>query len=190
MEEHIRRKLIEALKAPDWKWFIAILHEGYATELYVIALGRRNQLGATFEPNDIVQTVFYRLSEKYHIDRFSEETLDTIPRLLKKIAVNLTFDIAKRNRIFQDQPDEDVLPLIDLQIENIQSRLEFSDLLKFVTSKLTAKQRDVFKLFIKGYSHREIGKLLKMEESNSRQHLRQARRSLRQCLTREMFYAY
>lgn len=98
---------------------------------------------------------------------------------IRRIVINTVTDHVRKN-IKDEQPHKEVQPEdAFVQSESVE-KLSHKELLQLIQT-LPDAQRAVFNLFVfENYSHKEIGALLNINENNSRWHLNDARRRLKE----------
>ena len=100
---------------------------------------------------------------------------------IRTIIVHTAIDFIRQREKFFTKTDLDHLPEPSVETDALH-RMSALELLKIVKKLPTATQA-VFNLYvIDGYTHREIGTLLKISEGTSKWHLSQARKLLQQLL--------
>jgi RNA polymerase sigma factor (sigma-70 family) len=100
---------------------------------------------------------------------------------IRTIIVHTAIDFIRQREKFFTKTDLDHLPEPSVETDALH-RMSALELLKMVKKLPTATQA-VFNLYvIDGYTHREIGTLLKISEGTSKWHLSQARKLLQQLL--------
>lgn len=112
------------------------------------------------------------------------ENVDNIKPWLRRIMINGAIDHYRKNIHKQStQLNENVADL-NYGDDAVYAKLSSEDIMKAVQS-LPTNYRVVFNLYaIEGYSHKEIGEMLKIAESTSRANLSLANGMLRQKLTK------
>lgn len=102
---------------------------------------------------------------------------------IKRIVFNTLSDYFRKESkylklIVFDQKEE-------MKPNNSLDQLYYDDLVRLL-DKLDYLQKEVFILFaVEGYSHKEIGSMLDISESNSKWHLFQARKKLKEMVNRQ-----
>ncbi len=100
---------------------------------------------------------------------------------LRKIMINVSLRFLKKNKKNLVKNIDEVYSLYDKN-ENIYSKLSQEELMQTMY-KLPDGYRVVFNMFaIEGYSHKEIGNILKIGESTSRSQLAKAKKRLRKLI--------
>ena len=93
---------------------------------------------------------------------------------IRRIAINASFEMIKKIRPIKFIDEEIVFDVIST-VPDIYAELDTQDLMNLV-NQLPESQNIVFNLkIIEGYSHEEIGKLLKIKPATSRSNLTRAR---------------
>jgi RNA polymerase sigma-70 factor (ECF subfamily) len=128
---------------------------------------------------DVLSEVFYKA-----ITRIGDYSgTGSFEGWLRRIATNAVTDVL---RVKKWQAFNDAVPADEAEISvepTALSSLGYKHLLQVIHS-LPDTQRAVFCLFaIDGYSHRDIAEALNISENNSRWHLSDARRRLKEYLT-------
>jgi RNA polymerase sigma-70 factor (ECF subfamily) len=103
---------------------------------------------------------------------------------LRTIVVNTSIDFYRQSmRVVKSNPIEDYMNFgID---DHTISRMSCDEILK-VVQKLSPAYRNVFMMFVMdGYSHKEIGTILKITEGTSKSNLAKARIKLQELLLKE-----
>ena len=146
-----------------------LLYRRYAPRLYAVCL---QYSGNTEEARDVLQEGFIKIFE--NLSRYSHE--GSFEGWMRKIIVNTALE-RYRNKYYLNRIDDidDVAePEADPGSEDFAG-LEAYDLLNIIMD-LPPKYRMVFNLYaIEGYSHREIGGMLKISEGTSKSNLSRAR---------------
>ncbi len=98
---------------------------------------------------------------------------------IRRIVVNTVTDHLRKN-IKDDQPHKEVQPEDVYMNSDLVEKISHKELLQVIQT-LPEVQRMVFNLFVfENYSHKEISVVLGINESNSRWHLNDARRRLKE----------
>lgn len=152
------------------------LYERFAARMYGISL---RYAGQTLEADDILQEGFIRVFQKLNQFRFT----GTLEGWLRKIFINTAITLAKREMKFSRREEfstNNQPPGVDL---DGLSKLSQKEILGLIQG-LPVGYRTVFNLYvIEGYTHAEIGQMLKISENTSKSQLYAAKRSLRMKLT-------
>ncbi len=146
-----------------------LLYRRYSPRLYAVCL---QYSGNTDEARDVLQEGFIKVFE--NLSAFSHE--GSFEGWMRRIIVNTALERYRSkyylNRI--DDIDELAEPMADPGTDDF-SGLEAGDLLNIIM-ELPPKYRMVFNLYaIEGYSHKEIGGILKISEGTSKSNLSRAR---------------
>lgn len=152
------------------------LYERYAPRMYGISL---RYAGHTLEAQDILQEGFIRVFQKLNQFRFQ----GSLEGWIRRIFINTAITLAKREMKFSRREElTSKHQTADDDLDGLE-RLSQQDLL-YLIQQLPTGYRTVFNLYeIEGYTHSEIGKMLKISENTSKSQLFAARRSLRAKLT-------
>ncbi len=154
-----------------------LLYRRYSPRLYAVCL---QYSGNTDEARDVLQEGFIKIFE--NLSAFSHE--GSFEGWMRRIIVNTALEKYRSkyylNRI--DDIDELAEPMTDPGTDDF-SGLEAGDLLNIIMG-LPPKYRMVFNLYaIEGYSHKEIGGMLKISEGTSKSNLSRARDILQKKVT-------
>jgi RNA polymerase sigma-70 factor (ECF subfamily) len=148
------------------------LYDLYAPDAYGII----KRLIYNDEPRakEILNTAFYKVFKD--LEKFAFQ--GAFEGWIRKIVVHTVADHMRQK--IKAAPQREVLPedaYIDSEsVENLSHK----ELLKIVAT-LPDAQREVFNLFVfENYSHKEIAKLLNINQNNCRWHLNDARRRLKE----------
>ncbi len=154
------------------------LFDKYANSMKALCL---RYLNNEQDAEDVLQDGFIVVFTKLQDFKFNGSLKNWIGRIM----VNLSLQKIKKNkRLRFDEIDSK--PDLVKNNPDIISKLEEKDLMDLL-AKLPVGYRTVFNLFvIEGYSHREIGKMLKIGESTSRSQLTKAKMKLKE-LIREYY---
>lgn len=153
------------------------LYGRYAARMYGICL---RYAGNALEAQDILQEGFIRVFQR--LNQFRRQ--GRFERWLRKIFINTAITLANRELKFLNKEPLDPAFLSDEDELSGLSRLCQQELLELI-QRLPAGYRMVFNLYvIEGYSHREIGTMLKISTNTSKSQLAGAKRTLRAQLTK------
>ena len=148
------------------------LFEIYAPKMIIVC---KRYARYDLEAEDIMQESFIKVFK--NLDKFQFE--GSFEGWIRKIMVNTALKYISRKHITHEKimvefmPEEPVDP-------TVFSKLNADEILNLVT-QLPDGYRLVFNLYaIEGYSHKEIGVMLNIEESTSRSQLVKARRMLQE----------
>lgn len=127
---------------------------------------------------EILNDCFYKVFTR--LDQYSFE--GAFEGWIRRIAVNTVTDYL-RKKIKDDQQHKEVQPEDVYMNSDLVERISHKELL-MVIQTLPDAQRAVFNLFVfESYSHKEISTVLNISENNSRWHLNDARRRLKEKIT-------
>ncbi len=114
------------------------------------------------------------------------ENIDRIKPWLRRIMINVAIDHFRKNVRKQSAQLSENVADPNYGDASVYAKLSSEDIMKAVQS-LPTNYRMVFNLYaVEGYSHREIGEMLKIAESTSRANLSLANGLLREKLKRIM----
>ena len=126
---------------------------------------------------EILNDAFYKVFKK--LDQYSFQ--GAFEGWIRRIVVNTVTDHLRKN-IKDDQAHKEVQPEDAYVNSESVEKISHKELLKIIET-LPDGQRMVFNLFVfENYSHKEIGQVLNINENNSRWHLNDARRRLKEKL--------
>ncbi len=125
--------------------------------------------------NEALQDTFINVFK--YIDSYSGE--GSFEGWLKRIAVNCSLTLIKKEskiRFISEEVEEEMM--LQSDIPDVYDRLEVKEIMDLI-KKLPEVQYLVFNMkVVEGYSHKEISKILKIEESTSRSNLTRARNNM------------
>lgn len=153
------------------------LYERFAPTLYAKV---RRYVSEVSEANEILNDSFFKIFT--NLTGYS--STGSFEGWIHRITINTIMDFLRKqkryNKMINDEAEVDeVQTLIP---ETSIGKLAYKELLALVHS-LPDAQRSVFNLFVfDNCTHKEIGELLNITENNSRWHLNDARRRLKQKL--------
>lgn len=125
---------------------------------------------------EILSDAFMKIFTKLHLYSFK----GAFEGWIRKIVVNTITDHARKNIKHNQHIKHDVQLENMVVSENVADRLTYKELLKLVY-ELPGTQRTVFNLFVfESFSHKDISEHLGITENNSRWHLNDARRRLKE----------
>lgn len=152
------------------------LYDTYAPTIYGVI---RRYADDDSTAQDIQSEAFYRIFSRLSQYRFE----GAFEGWMRRITVHAVADYFRRNRAQEVQLNEAIEDQNQYHSPNGISNLSFKELLGIV-QELPTTQRTVFNLFVfEDCSHKEIAALLGITENNSRWHLNDARRRLKERLT-------
>jgi RNA polymerase sigma factor (sigma-70 family) len=146
-----------------------LLYRRYASKLYAVCL---QYSGNDEEARDILQEGFIKIFE--HLGHYKHE--GSFEGWMRRITVNTALEKFRSRHNLYRVDDIETIQEPDAEPENNDyAGLEANDLLEIIR-ELPPKYRMVFNLYaIEGYSHKEIGKMVKISEGTSKSNLSRAR---------------
>lgn len=153
------------------------LYERFAPTLYAKV---RRYVSEVSEANEILNDSFFKIYT--HLNDYT--ATGSFEGWIHRITINTIMDYLRRqkrhHKMISDEIDVEEKEI--LIPETSIGKLAYKELLALVHS-LPDAQRSVFNLFVfDNCTHKEIGELLRITENNSRWHLNDARRRLKQKL--------
>jgi len=169
------RECIENNRASQKK-----LYDTYSPSLYGII---KRYVNNTDTAKEILNDVFFRVFTK--LPQYSFE--GAFEGWMRRIAVNIISDHFRKNAKHSVISDKEI-EVIDPNIDNDTiGNIHFKQLLQLV-HELPDTHRAVFNLHIfENYAHKEIAELIGITENNSRWHLNDARKRLKEKIKNMMF---
>lgn len=154
------------------------IYEQYSATLFGII---RRYVSDTHHAEDILSEACYRIFSKLHQYNFE----GSFEGWMRRIAVHAITDYFRKHtkhiEAQRQEPDEEISGSYDA---DAASALSYKELLGYV-QELPDTQRAVFNLAVfEEYPHKEIATLLGITENNSRWHLNDARRRLKEKIAR------
>lgn len=135
-------------------------------------------MGNQAEGQDVLQDSFMRIFKYAHT--FDMEG-GNLKGWMKTICIREALKQIKKRKRNASIDDLEYIPTVDPQVVQDLGAEE----LHILISELPEKQRTVFNLYVvEGYSHKEIGELLKVEEASSRSILSRTKKMLKEKLLR------
>ncbi len=129
------------------------------------------------EAEDVLVTAFTKILER--IDQYKGD--GSFEGWIRRVMVNESLSYLRRNKSMYLETDIEAADF-EPDYERLESQLEAEDLLKLIAD-LPSGYRIVFNLYaIDGYSHKEIGAQLGINESTSKSQLSRARALLQKRL--------
>ena len=129
------------------------------------------------EAEDVLLTAFTKILER--IDQYKNE--GSFEGWIRKVMVNESLSYLRKNKSMYVETDIEAVDK-EPNYEKLENHLEAQDLLKLI-SELPSGYRIVFNMFaIDGYSHKEIGEQLGINENTSKSQLSRARSVLQKKL--------
>ena len=149
------------------------LYDQYSPAAYGII--KRYMYGNESGAQEVLNDSFYKIFTK--LDQYSFQ--GAFEGWIRRIVINTLMDHLRKNikndHLFKEVQAEDAY----VKSESVE-KMSYKELLEIIQT-LPDLQRAVFNLFVfESYSHKEIGTLLGINESNSRWHLNDARRRLKE----------
>lgn len=178
MKLHIHKStletdLINACKKQNAK-AQRVVYDKYAS--YMLGLCRRYVRGE-LEAEDVMIRGFMKVFSK--IDLF--EGKGSFEGWMKRIMINESLGYIRKNKAMYLETDIEAADK-EPDLDKLSSALEAKDLLKMI-NELPSGYRTIFNLYaIEGYSHKEIGELLGINENTSKSQLSRARMHLQRKL--------
>ncbi len=147
-----------------------LLYEKYADKMFAVCMRYSN---TREEAEDVLQEAFIKIFDK--ISKFRQE--GSFEGWMRRIMVNTALrSWDKRSRKFEPGDLENVAEPV--QREMVLDSIGVKEIMAMI-KKLPEGYQLVFNLFaVEGYSHKEIGELLNINESTSRSQYARARRNL------------
>jgi len=129
------------------------------------------------EAEDVLVKAFTKILDR--INQYKNE--GSFEGWVRRVMVNESLSYLRRNKSMYVETDIDAADK-ELNFEKLESELEAQDLLKLI-AELPSGYRIVFNMYaIDGYSHKEIGEELGINESTSKSQLSRARALLQRRL--------
>jgi RNA polymerase sigma factor (sigma-70 family) len=130
---------------------------------------------------EILSDTFLKIFTKLHMYSFN----GAFEGWMRRIAVNTVTDYVRKNMKHQQTISTDATS-VDIYVpDNAVSKLSYKELLQFV-HELPHTQRAVFNLFVfDDMQHKDIAEQLNITEPNSRWHLNDARRRLKEKISKQ-----
>ena len=161
---------------------VEALYKKYASTMFGICL---RYAVDTPQAEDMLQEGFIKVFG--HIHQFRRE--GSFEGWMKRIFVNTAIEWLRRNSQMNQMLDVDTTPLNRVQQDDFH-KLSAKDLLGFVQS-LAPGYRTVFNLYaVEGYSHKEIGEMLGINEGTSKSQFARARYMLEKMVLNAQKPAY
>src|SRR6188474_3439716 len=133
------------------------------------------------DAEDMLQEGFIKVFSQIHQYR-SEGALEG---WIRRIMVHTCINVLKKNKKFSDSVDINLASGIGIREESIPSIMQAKEVVECIRL-LPIGYRTVLNLYaIEGYSHKEIGNMLDIEESTSRSQYTRAKTMLEDTLVRK-----
>ena len=148
------------------------LFNQFYDELYVIAM---RYLSDHHEAEDVVIQSFTRIFKA--LKKFTFQGQGSLGKWVRTILINEAIRSLKKKKLIHFNED---IRYLDYEFSNANAlqQLQASDILRMI-EKLPPGYRTVFNLYvIEGYSHKEIGLMLRISENTSKSQLKKARGQL------------
>lgn len=131
----------------------------------------------------IVNKVFLKIFD--NLDKYNHST--PIEAWMKRITINHIIDEFRKNKKHKEtfiEVDEDSNYNEDFELNIIESDIE-EEVVLSVLNQLPKATKNVFCLYaIDGYNHKEITELLNITHETSKWHVKEARKKLKELLTK------
>lgn len=149
------------------------LYQMFADKMYAVCLRYASNAD---EAKDILQDGFIKVFT--HLDQFNFK--GSFEGWVRRIMVNTALEkFRDKNHMFAVSMDQNY-ESGNLEYDHILTELSATDLLKLI-QELSPQYRMVFNLYaIEGYSHKEIGEIMKIKEGTSKSNLSRAREILKE----------
>jgi RNA polymerase sigma-70 factor (ECF subfamily) len=176
------RELVQRARAGDAPAFEELVRSHYRAA-YATA---RALTGNTMDAEDVVQDSFIRA-----LERLDDCEPERFAGWLLAIVRNRAHNVRDREQVRTGTAIEDVDPAGPDRTDRRTERGELRGTLEGALAELSPVQREVVLLHdMEGWRHREIAEALDMSEVMARQHLFQARKRLRELLSRDELREY
>ncbi|WP_345275940.1 RNA polymerase sigma factor [Litoribaculum gwangyangense] len=165
------KQLIENCKINDTK-AQSELYKLFSSKLFAICLKySRNYAEAEDNLQDAFLTIFKKIEQYKNKGSFEG--------WLKRIAINTALQRYRNEKVFEII-NENTIENVELEVDEDTISIDY--LLKII-QELPDRYRMVFNLYVlDGYSHREIAKMLDINEGTSKSNLARARYILKQTI--------
>lgn len=159
------------------------LYKMFASKMYGICLRFARVEG---EAADILQESFIKVFTK--LNTFKQE--GSLEGWVRRIVVNTAITYIKKNSEYGVEVDLNNVGEAEIVEDNAISNLSQEDLLNMI-QELPTRKRAVFNLYVyEGYSHKEIGEMLNIDESTSKAQLSKAKVMLKEKLEKIKIRSY
>ena len=154
------------------------LFEKYSRRLMGLCL---RYAGDREEAEDMLQEGWIKIFKNLHSFRFE----GSAEGWMKRVIVNTCLENLRRNKKMNNHVDIEMADEIKYSDVNASDALSAKELLRII-HRLPSGYRTVFNLFaVEGYSHKEIGEMLGINESTSKSQYSRARMHLQKMLELE-----
>lgn len=165
--------MIEGCKKGD-RQAQKLLYDRFSGKMYALCC---RYVKDKMEAEDVLVTAFTKILDR--IDQFKGE--GSFEGWIRRVMVNESLSYLRRNKSMYIETDIEAADH-EPNYDRLENHLEAQDLLQ-VISELPSGYKIVFNLFaIDGYSHKEISKLLGINENTSKSQLSRARSLLQKRL--------
>lgn len=153
------------------------LYDLYAAQMYAVCLRYSK---STQEAEDIMQEAYIKVFKSIKTFRGDSKLVYWIKRIVINTALN-----HQRSKLYK-YPMHDIDDFKqDIDYENVLSSYQFDELLAMIRT-LPDGCQTVFNLYaIEGYSHKEIGEMLKISEGTSKSQFSRARKLLQKMIAED-----
>jgi len=151
------------------------LVDQYSEMLYAVSL---RYMGDSSRSQDVLQESFIRIFRSF---KNFDPDKGSLHAWMKKITINMALKTLNKNKIETSSLTLDINDRFSVMPDAIE-KMKAEDLMGIIQT-LPEGYRQVFNLsVVEGYSHKEIGKMLGIEEVSSRSNLSRAKQLLRKKL--------
>jgi RNA polymerase sigma factor (sigma-70 family) len=155
-----------------------ILYDQYAPKAYGVI--KRYLYNDDNAADELLNDSFFKILTRLNQYNFN----GAFEGWIRRIVVNTVTDYLRRK--IKNEPTKEVQPEDAFVKSDATDKLSHKELLKLV-QQLPDAQRAVFNLYVfENYLHKEIAVILNINENNSRWHLNDARRRLREKISSNM----
>jgi RNA polymerase sigma factor (sigma-70 family) len=165
--------MIEGCKKGD-RHAQKLLYDRFSGKMYALCC---RYVKDKMEAEDVLLTAFTKILDR--INQYKNE--GSFEGWIRRVMVNESLSYLRKNKSMYVETDIDAVDK-EPNYEKLENHLEAQDLLKLI-SELPSGYRIVFNMFaIDGYSHKEIGEQLGINENTSKSQLSRARTVLQKKL--------
>jgi RNA polymerase sigma factor (sigma-70 family) len=151
------------------------LYNYFANKMFAVCLRYAHNY---HDAEDLLQEGFIKIFK--NIDKFRNE--GSFEGWIRRIFVNTAIEFYRKSNTLYTLVEVNVNMKLDTVDENAISKINTTELMGFI-QKLSPGYRTIFCLYaIEGYTHREIGELLSINEGTSKSQLARARMLLQKML--------
>lgn len=167
-------QIIQGCRRKDADCQKALVNQ-YSEQLYTICLRYCRDKASS---KDVLQETFIRIFKSFK--NFDSEK-GSLQAWMRKITVNMALKSLKKSPISSTYMSVELTDIVSIEPTAIE-KMKAEDLMRIIQT-LPDTYRKVFNLsVIEGYSHKEIGNMLNIEEVSSRSNLSRAKQLLRKKL--------